>query len=453
VTRGPGESAPLGRLRSADACQGLVADAWALMEELYPLCRSITGEGVRATLAAVGRHIPLELTEVPSGTRVFDWQVPREWNVRAAWIKDATGRTVVDLRDHTLHLVSYSTPLRGWFTLDELRPHLHSLPEHPDWVPYRTSYYRDDWGFCLPHRQLERLAEGRYEVCIDGTLAAGSLSYAECRIAGTSADEFLLFTHVCHPSLCNDNLTGIALATIVARELAHERPRLNYRFVFAPGTIGSITWLARNEAALGRVRHGLVVGLVGDRGPLTYKRSRRGTADIDRIGALVLGRLDAAARCVDFSPYGYDERQLCSPGFDLPVGRLTRSPNGAYPEYHSSADDFSLLDRAAFRQSLRACATMLALADRNAVYVNLNPKCEPQLGRRGLFRATGGAPPADFEHALLWVLNQSDGQHSLLDIAERSGLEFDILCDAADALLAAGLLKAVDAPRSAAEST
>jgi len=201
------------------------------------------------------------------------------------------------------------------------------------------------------------------------------------------------------------------------------------------------------------VRHGLVVGLLGDRGALTYKRSRRGTAEIDRIGALTLRRLDPAARCIDFSPYGYDERQLCSPGFDLPVGRLTRSPNGAYPEYHSSADDFSLLDRAAFRQSLRACAAMLALADRNAAYVNLNPNCEPQLGRRGLFRATGGTAPADFEHALLWILNQSDGRHSLLDIAERSGLEFDMLVSAADALLAAGLLRAADAPRTAAEST
>lgn len=436
-------SAPLARLRSAEECAPQVSDAWALMEELYPLCRSITGDGVRATLAAVGRHIPLELTEVPSGTQVFDWQVPREWNIRAAWIKDSAGRTVIDLRNHTLHVLSYSTPLHAWLTLDELKPHLHTLPEHPDWIPYRTSYYRDDWGFCLTHRQLEGLREDRYEVCIDATLGPGSLTYAECRIAGETDAEFLLFTHVCHPSLCNDNLTGIALAAIVARELRLERPRLSYRLVFAPGTIGSITWLARNEASLGRVRHGLVVGLVGDRGPLTYKRSRRGAADIDRIGALVLGRLDPAARCVDFSPYGYDERQLCSPGFDLPVGRLTRTPNGAYPEYHSSADDFRLLDRTAFRQSLRACAAMLAFADRNAVYLNCNPKCEPQLGKRGLYRATGGTQPADFEHALLWVLNQSDGRHSLLDIAERSGLEFDILIDAADALLAVDLLKVI----------
>jgi aminopeptidase-like protein len=434
---------PLANLRGSASCESQLRAAWELMHELYPICRSITGEGVRASLALIGHYIPLSLTEVPSGTPVLDWEVPREWNIRGAWIKDAEGRTVVDFRDHTLHVMSYSVPVRGHFTLAELKPHLHSLPSYPDRVPYRTSYYREDWGFCLTHRQLEGLRDGCYEVHIDSTLAPGHLTYAECTIPGESEEEFLVFTHVCHPSLCNDNLTGVALATLVARELAKERPRLSYRFVFAPGTIGSITWLARNEERLARVRHGLVVGLVGDRGPLTYKRSRRGQADIDRIGTLVLGQVDARARCIDFSPYGYDERQLCSPGFDLPVGRLTRTPNGEYPEYHSSADDFGLLDRGAFEQSLRAFATMLALADRNVSYVNLSPKGEPRLGKRGLFRQIGGTQPGDFEHALLWVLNQSDGRHSLLDIAERSGLEFELLARAADALLAVDLLRPV----------
>ncbi|MBS0366458.1 MAG: DUF4910 domain-containing protein [Proteobacteria bacterium] len=434
-----------GILADARAATGGAAEvefAWQLMQELYPICRSITGEGVRATLAAIARHIPLRLTEVPSGTAVFDWEVPREWNIRTAWIRDPSGRTVVDLRNHNLHVVSYSTPVRTRLSLEQLQPHLHSLPQHPDWIPYRTSYYREDWGFCLADRQRQALPPGEYEVCIDSTLAPGNLTYGECVIPGAVADEFLVFTHVCHPSLCNDNLTGLALATLLARQLRAGRPHLSWRFVFAPGTIGSIAWLARNEAHLSRVRHGLVLGLLGDPGPLTYKRSRRGATEIDRIGALVLGRLDPRARCVDFSPYGYDERQLCSPGFDLPVGRLTRTPNGEYPEYHSSADDFSLIDRGAFRQSLRACATVLAVADRNAVYRNLNPKCEPQLGRRGLYRSVGGTQPAGFEHALLWVLNQSDGRHSLLDIAERSGLEFDILVAAADALLGVGLLEA-----------
>ncbi len=428
-------------LRSKEGCDAQIADAWNLMQELYPICRSITGDGVRATLAAIARHIPLTFTEVPSGTPVFDWEVPREWNIREAWIKDSAGRTIVDLHDHTLHAMSYSVPVHAHFTLSELLPHLHTLPERPDWIPYRTSYYREDWGFCLAHRQLQALRDDRYEVFVDSDLLPGHLTYAECCIRGSTDDEFLVFTHVCHPSLCNDNLTGVALATVLAHELAKEHAQLTYRFVFAPGTIGSITWLARNESRLASVRHGLVIGLLGDRGPLTYKRSRRGQAEIDRIGALVVSRLDRRSRCVDFSPYGYDERQLCSPGFDLPVGRLTRTPNGEYPEYHTSADDFRILDRDALSQSLLALATIAAVADRNAAYVNLNPKCEPRLGKRGLFHSVGGASPGDFEHALLWVLNQSDGSRSLLDIAERSGLDFELLAAATDALAATDLLR------------
>jgi aminopeptidase-like protein len=433
------------KVRSPAARDELVSKAWRLMEEIYPFCRSITGDGVRATLAAVARVIPLEITEVPSGTKVFDWEVPREWNLREAWIKDASGRRIVDAGVHNLHIMSYSVPIHRKMTLAELRPHLHSLPDHPEWIPYRTSYYREDWGFCLAHRDLSRLAEGQYEVCIDSTLADGSLTYGECRIPGETDEEFLIFTHVCHPSLCNDNLTGIALSALLARELLESRPRLSYRFVFGPGTIGSITWLARNEAVLERVRHGLVLGLLGDRGPLTYKRSRRSNADIDRIAALTLRRLDSRSRVIDFSPYGYDERQLCSPGFNLPVGRLTRTPNNEYPEYHSSADNFSIVDREALGQSLLACAEIVDVADRNATYWNTNPKCEPMLGKRGLFRSVGGTHPKELEHALLWVLNQSDGERSLLDIAERSGLSFEVLAQAADRLLEVQLLRPVTA--------
>lgn len=428
-------------LRTTEDCQGLAQQAWQMMERLYPVCRSITGEGVRRTLAAVAEQIPLELTEVPSGTTVFDWEVPNEWNVREAWVEDPQGRRIADLRQHTLHLMSYSTPVRATLPLAQLRPHLHSLPDHPDWIPYRTSYYKEDWGFCVTHRTLQGLQDGEYRVLIDSTLAPGHLTYGECVVRGTSDEEFLIFTHVCHPSLCNDNLTGIALATLLARELAASRPRFTYRFVFAPGTIGSITWLARNEHQVQRIRHGLVMGLLGDRGELTYKRSRRGNAEIDRIAAFVLPKLAPRARLVDFSPYGYDERQLCSPGFNLPVGRLTRTANNEYPEYHSSADDFSIIDRGSLAQSLLACASLLRVADRNERYQNLNPKCEPRLGKRGLYRLTGGSHPGEVEHALLWVLNQSDGSASLLDIAERSGLSFDSVAAAADALQGAALLR------------
>lgn len=440
--RGPFVAAAiLDSLATFDLCRARMDDAWRLMERLYPICRSITGAGTRATLAVIGERIPLQLTEVPSGTPVFDWEVPNEWTVREAWIEDEAATRIVDLRNHTLHLMSYSVPVDATMSLEELRPHLYSLPDHPDWIPYRTSYYRENWGFCLPHRQIESLRPGRYRVRIDSELKPGSLTYGECVIEGEVDDEVLLFTHVCHPSLCNDNLTGIALATELAAQFCASRPRLTYRFVFAPGTIGSITWLARNEAHVGRVRHGLVLGLAGDRGPITYKRSRRGDAAIDQIAAFVLKDFGARARMVDFSPYGYDERQLCSPGFNLPVGRLTRTPNNEYSEYHSSADDFSLIDKDALAESLFAAASMLRIADRDATYLNLNPKCEPRLGKRGLFRLTGGTHPGEFEHALLWVLNQSDGSSSLLAIARRAGLPFDIVASAADALAQVGLLR------------
>ena len=431
----------LSGLQTMEGCRAVARRIWPFMEELYPICRSITGDGVRQTLALISARAPLVLSEVPSGTPVFDWEVPREWNIREAWIEDPAGHRVVDLRNHTLHLMSYSVPVNRTLSLAELRPHLHSLPDHPDWIPYRTSYYREDWGFCLTHRALESLVEGLYKVRIDSSLTQGSLTYGECVIQGESDDEFLIFTHICHPSLCNDNLTGMALAAALAVELRASHPRLTFRFVFGPGTIGSIVWLAQNEANIGRVRHGLVLGLLGDSGPLTYKRSRRGSADIDRIAGHVLAGISASSRCIDFSPYGYDERQLCSPGFNLPVGRLTRTPNGEYPEYHSSADNFSIVSESALAESLLACATIMRLADRNESYLNLSPKCEPRLGKRGLFRPTGGTEPDAFEHALLWVLNQSDGSSSLLDIAERSRLPFDTIAGAADALLEVNLLR------------
>jgi aminopeptidase-like protein len=444
---------PLAGLNSREGCIERMDAAWRLMTALYPICRSITGEGVRRTLARIASEVPLEVTEIPSGTPVFDWEVPREWNVREAWIEDASGRRVVDLAEHTLHLMSYSVPVDATMSLEELEPHLHSIPEHPGWIPYRTSYYREDWGFCLTDSARRALAPGRYRVLIDSTLAPGSLTYGECVVPGTVNDEVLVFTHVCHPSLCNDNLTGIVLAAALAAELRREKPHFTYRFVFAPGTIGSICWLARNEQHVGRVRHGLVLGLAGDRGPLTYKRSRRGNAEIDRIAAYVLGTIDSTTRVVDFSPYGYDERQLCSPGFDLPVGRLTRTPNNEFPEYHSSADDFDLIDRVALAESLFACASIFRIVERNGYYLNLSPKCEPRLGKRGLYRPTGGSHPGEFEHALLWVLNQSDGSKSLLDITEKSCLAFETIVAAADALVAVELLSRHDTARVGDQST
>ena len=434
----------LGKLQQADGARAMAARAIGLMREILPICRSITGNGVRATLDLLAREAPLQRHEVPSGTPVFDWEVPLEWNVREAHVTGPDGRRIVDFRENSLHLLNYSVPVRARMPLAQLRHRLHSLPEQPDWIPYRTSYWRENWGFCMTHRQLEGLPDGEYDVLIDSTLAPGSLTYAESRIAGESSDEFLIFTHICHPSLANDNATGMAVATLLAAELARVQPRLSYRIVFAPATIGSITWLARNEVAARALRGGLVIGLLGDPRPLTYKRSRRGNTEIDWLAAATVRAMDPDSHVVDFSPYGYDERQFCSPGFDLPVGRLTRSANGEYAEYHSSADNLELIDLDALAQSICVLARIIAGVDSNRRLRSRLPFCEPRLGKRGLFRSIGGKNPADFEYALLWLLNQADGSHGLSDVIAVSGLPEAVVRGAADALLQAGMLEYVD---------
>lgn len=419
---------------------------YRLIEELYPICRSITGNGVRRTLDIIGRYVPLQRSEVPSGTRVFDWTVPKEWNIRDAYLRDPSGTKVVDFSRSNLHVVSYSQPVRARMSLGELHARLHTLPEHPEWIPYRTSYYNETWGFCLSERQRETLQDGEYEVVIDSTLADGHLSYGEYLLPGDTADEVLLSCHICHPSLCNDNLSGIALLTELACALqTRPRRRYSYRFLFIPGTIGSITWLARNEAQVDRIRHGLVVTCVGDGGRFTYKKSRRGNADIDRAALHVLATTTDDHEVIEFYPYGYDERQYCSPGFNLPVGSLSRSTHARYVEYHTSADDLQLVQPPYLAESLEKYLAVIDVLELDRVYVNTQPKCEPQLGRRGLYRAIGASGNARAnEMALLWVLNLSDGGHSLLDIAERAHVPFSGIATAAQALLQAGLLKAVN---------
>ncbi|MEV0017631.1 DUF4910 domain-containing protein [Streptomyces tendae] len=418
-------------------------EMYALVERMYPLCRSITGDGVRATLQIVDEYIPLHVHEVPTGTQVLDWTVPKEWNIRDAYVADAAGRRVVDFAASSLHVLGYSVPVSATMPLAELRPHLHTLPDHPSWVPYRTSYYQPEWGFCLAQETLDALPEGDYEVRIDSTLEDGHLTYAEHVVPGRVPDEVLVSCHTCHPSLANDNLAGIAVATFLARELAERNPYYTYRFVFAPGTIGAITWLARNRERVERVEHGLVLACAGDPGQLTYKQSRRGDAEIDRVLRQVLSASERPHRVTEFTPYGYDERQYCSPGFDLGVGSLTRTPYAGYPEYHTSADDLDFVSPAAMADTLAVCREAFAVLDRNRRYVNLSPYGEPQLGRRGLYDSLGGRSDAkQAQMAMLWVLSLADGEHGLLDVAERSGLPFDTVAAAADALHGAGLIKA-----------
>jgi len=415
------------------------------MEELFPICRSITGDGLRETLGSIGKRIPLQTHEVPSGTEVLDWTVPKEWNIRDAFVKDGQGNRVVDFQAHNLHVMGYSLPVEGRMGLAELTEHLHTLPDQPDLIPYRTSYYAENWGFCLPHQQFLQLEDGEYEVRIDTTLEDGSLTYAECVLPGETDREVLISCHCCHPAIANDNLSGIALSTFLAAHLSGMPLKHTYRFLFIPGTIGSITWLARNEKLLERIDHGLVVTCVGDPGRLTYKRSRRGDAFIDRAVAHVLGTSGREHHIRDFSPYGYDERQYCSPGFDLPVGSLMRTPNGEYPEYHTSGDNLDFVRPESLADSLATYLEVIDVLEHDATYLNLVPKGEPQLGKRGLYPSVGGTGAGDELMARLWVLNLSDGRHGLLDIAERAALPFGLIRGAAEALHEGGLLKQLHA--------
>jgi aminopeptidase-like protein len=416
-------------------------EIYALAAKIYPICRSITGNGVRDTLGLLAAHIDLEVHEVPTGTAVFDWTIPREWNIRDAYVKDRHDQKVVDFNKSNLHVMSYSVPVSKHVPLAELKQHLYTLPEQPDLIPYRTSYYAEDWGFCLPHRQFENLQDETYEVLIDASLEDGHLTYGEYLHKGETTDEFLLSAHVCHPSLANDNCSGVALLTHLAKRMAGLRTRYSYRFLFAPGTIGAITWLARNEEHSQRIKHGLVISMVGDGGGPTYKKSRRGNAKIDRAMMHSLHHSGLTPTILDFFPYGYDERQYCSPGFNLPVGLFQRSRFAKIPQYHTSADNLDFIRSSHLAQSFRLIVDALEVIENDAVYRNAMPKCEPQLGKYGLYGAVGGnRDAAAASMAMLWVLNLSDGGHSLLDIAERADLPFTVVRGTAQRLQQHGLL-------------
>jgi aminopeptidase-like protein len=421
------------------------AVAYDLARTLFPLPRSLTGDGVRETLRIVGELIPLEVTEVETGTPIFDWTAPREWNLRGAWIADPAGVRIVDAADSTLHVVGYSHPLHATLTGAELVEHLHSLSEHPDRIPYRTAYWADTWGFCVTEHQRAAIApDERYEVAIDAELGDGSLTYAEAVFPGESDDEVLLSTYICHPSLANDNVSGIALLAVLGRELQGRSLRRTHRLLFSPGTLGPLAWLSQNLERLGRIEAGLVVACVGDDGPLRYKRSRSGDRTVDRAAAHVLRHRGRGSLVEDFVPWGGDERQFCSPGFDLPVGSLTRTPHGLYPEYHSSADDLELISARSLGDSLGAVLDIVDVLEQDRPYRSRSPYGEPQLGRRGLYREiSAGAPRPDetFQRALLWVLNQADGSHTLLDTAERAQLPFATVAAAAAALVDAKLVE------------
>ncbi len=414
------------------------------IKQLFPICRSITGNGVRQTLKIIKEIIPIEINEVPSGTKVFDWTVPKEWNINDAYIKNSKGERIIDFKKSNLHVLHYSIPVRKKIKLQELKEHLYSLPEQPELIPYLTSFYNENWGFCLSHKQLESLNDEEYEICIDSTLKDGHLTYGELEIKGEIDDEVLLSCYVCHPSICNDNLSGISLVTALAKKMSGMKLRYSYRFLFIPETIGSITWLSKNEKNIPKIKHGLIATCLGDRGNSTYKKTRDGNSEIDQVVEKVLIESDQPYQILDFWPSGSDERQFSSPGFNLKVGSLMRSVYGKFPEYHTSADNLDFVKSDFLEDSFNKYLNAIFILENNLTYRNLNPKCEPQLGKRGLYNKIGGQKREKVDKmALMWVLNLSDGNNSLLDISFKAKINFSEIKNAADVLYQNDLLELV----------
>ncbi|HAY80577.1 MAG TPA: peptidase M28 [Planctomycetaceae bacterium] len=428
------------QLDTADVGQSICE----LAARLFPLHRSLTGEGNRETLHCLAESLPLEVHAVATGESVLDWRVPQEWRIRDAFIADAAGNRIVDYRQSNLHVVNGSVGVQATLPWSELRSHLHSLPKQPDAIPYRTDFFQSGWGFCLPHRlveQLENAPQATYQVCIDAEYFDGELNYGEIALPGSCPEQVVLYAHLCHPSLANDNLAGICLAAHLAQWLRSTPRRYSYRIVFAPATLGAITWLARNEQAVSQIRHGLVLTLLGCQSPFTYKRSRRMHAAIDRIVARCLAAYpDSEIR--PFTPIGYDERQFCSPGFNLPFGCLMRSGPGEFPEYHTSHDNLATLKSEVLAESFALCKQVLEAIEAERIYVRKDAKGEPCLGRYGIYRALGERDDRGrFQEAMMWLLNLADGEHSLVDMAEQSQLPLSLFEDVAETLTAHGLVE------------
>jgi aminopeptidase-like protein len=420
-----------------------LSDIESHFDRLWPLLRSISGQGVRQTHDILGELVPLRRIEVPSGTAVFDWTVPKEWAVREAYVVGPDGRRRFDIAENNLRLLNYSVGFRGMVSRKELDAHLYSRPDLPDAIPYVTSYYEPRWGFCVTEHERRSLPDGDYDVVIDADHFDGSLTISEAVLPGEELGEVLLSAYTCHPSLANNELSGpLATAFLHRRIAAWRERRLTYRFVFLPETIGAIAYLKMRGGELReKLLAGYVVTCVGLDAPFTYKRSRRGDSLADRAASHVLRHSGIDYEFRDYVPRGSDERQYCSPGFNLPVGSLMRGVYAEYPQYHTSLDNKSLISFAALQRSIDTYEEMCRALDCNVTFRNLFPYGEPQLGRRGLYPTLGAVDESRSANALMWLLNLADGSHDILAMADRSGLPVEQLWQVAMVAEKQGLLE------------
>jgi aminopeptidase-like protein len=419
-------------------------ELYRLVERLFPICRSITGDGVRQTLAMLAEYCALAIHQVPSGAKVFDWTIPKEWNIRSGFIENTQGNKIVDFRWNNLHVVSYSTPVDSWISLSELQQHLHSLADQPDAIPYVTSYYNDYWGFCISHHERQKLPEDTYHVYIDSDLKDGFLTYGECVIPGELDAEIFLSTYVCHPSMANNELSGPSVVALIARWLASERRRFTYRIVFVPETIGSITYLSRHVKHLKeKVLAAFNVSCVGDDRAYSYVTSRYGNTFADKVALNVLSLSDCSFTKYSFLDRGSDERQYCSPGVDLPMVTLSRSKYGTYPEYHTSLDNLDLVSWEGLAGGYELVKNCIEVIERNRTY-KVKCKGEPQLGKRGLYPPISEKKSYDCVKTMMDFIAYCDGTNDLIDISNIIGRPVRELMPLAQQLAAKEVIEPID---------
>jgi aminopeptidase-like protein len=408
----------------------IAAEIEEYFDKLWPLNRSITGKDFRRSLEILDSIIPTEKIKFNTGEKVLDWTIPPEWNVKDAYILTPSGEKIADFKTNNLHLMGYSTPVNERMNLEELRNHIFTLPEQPDAIPYVTSYYKRQWGFCLPHVVFEKLEEGEYTVMIDSELIDGILVNGEALIQGKSEKEIFFSSYLCHPSMANNELSGPLVLAFLYRELKKQQANLNYtyRFVIIPETIGAVAYLSKKGNLMKQSTiAGYQITCIGDSGEFTYKRSRQHNSLADRAAEQFMKENDQK-KIIDFNPaIGSDERQWCSPGFNLPVGSLMRTMYSIYPEYHTSLDNKSIMDFIGMQKAVEAYLDIIKNIEQNYLYVSNAPYGEPQLGPRGLFRAISGKDREEDELAMWWLLNYADGKHDLLAIAQLSGIKMSTL--------------------------